>query len=306
LLPAGGADVGPAADVYSLGAVLYQILCGQAPYSGADSADVIAQVMQGPASSPSSIANVAPALEAVCERAMNRDPRLRPSAAELGREIEHWLGDEPLASYRGSALDAAARWARRHRTLAAAALSVLVAAVLALSIGTILVTREKDAKSAALRDKADALVREGEQRRLAEQGQLQTRRLLAAAHMRAAVAAWHDGYPARAFELLDAQRPRAAGDPELRGFEWHYLRQQIRGAQIESIDVPGGTIGNVAFAPDGKTLASPCMAGGILMWDTAGRRAAQHLAGAARSAHVSFSPDGRTLAAAGDDGAVRL
>jgi tRNA A-37 threonylcarbamoyl transferase component Bud32 len=278
---AGRADVGPAADVYSLGAVLYQILCGQAPYTGEDSAHVIAQVMRGPASRPSLVNNVTPALEAVCDRAMNRDPRLRPSAAELGREIERWLGDEPLASYRGSALDAAARWARRHRVLAAAALSVLVAAVLALSIGTVLVTREKDAKSAALREKADALVREGEQRRLAEQGQLQAKRLLAAAHMRAAVAAWHDGYPARAIELLDAQRPRAAGDPELRGFEWHYLRQQISGARIDSIAVSGGTLGNVVFAPDGKTLASPCTSGGVLVWDIAGRRAALRLAGAA-------------------------
>src|SRR5688500_7243157 len=298
---AGRADVGPTADVYSLGAVLYQLLCGQPPYAGADAGSVVAQVMQGPSPRPSAAnARVAPALEAVCLRATDRDPRRRPAAAELAREVERWLADEPLVSYRGSPLDAALRWARRHRTATVAASAVMVALVVALSIGTLLVTREKDAKQAAL-------VREAEQRRLAEAGRLEARRLLCAAHMRAAIKAWDDGNAARAFELLDAQRPRT-GEPDFRGFEWYYLLDQLCGSRTATLRRSNST-GSAAFSPDGTTLASAAADLTVTLWDVANRRQRRVLRlpeGAGNSMCEAFAPDGRTLVAGCSDGKLRL
>ena len=311
---AGRADVGPAADVYSLGAVLYQLLCGRAPYGGADSASVVAQVMQGPAPRAASVKRVAPALDAVCARAMSRDARLRPSAAELAREVERWFADEPLASYRGTPLDAALRWARRHRTLSIAAVSVLVAIIVGLSIGTVLITREKDAKDLALRDKAAALARAEEQRLLAEKGRLDTRRLLCAAHMRAAIKVWADGHASRAFELLDAQLP-TAGEPDFRGFEWYYLLDQMQGARHAELAPEGGVVGAVAFAPDGSALAAGTRGGSASIWDLATRRIRMTLAPAAAAGagaaagrvwSVAFARDGTSLAVGSADGKVRL
>src|SRR6185503_20519066 len=97
---------------------------------------------------------------------MSRDPRQRITAAELGREVERWLADEPLATFRGSALDVTTRWARRHRAAALALVSLLVVSSLGLAVGAILVTRERNAKLNALEDRAKALAGEGEQRRL--------------------------------------------------------------------------------------------------------------------------------------------
>jgi WD40 repeat protein len=271
---------------------------------------VIAQVMQGPAARPMQVnPRIAPALDAVCTRAMSRDARSRPAASELAREIERWLADEPLQSYRGTALDAALRWARRHRTGSVAVISVLVATVIGLSIGTVLITRETDAKDLALRDKATALDRAEEQRRLAEKGRLDTRRLLCAAHMRAAIKVWDDGHASRAFELLDAQRPQP-GEPDFRGFEWYHLLARMTGARhAELKPETDGVTGAVAFSPDGASVAAGTRDGSASVWDLATRRVRLTLApgnGARRTWSIAYAPDGATLAVATDDGKVRL
>jgi len=100
-------EVGPASDVYALGAVLYHVLCGQPPFRGR-SAAVLNQVLFGP---PPAIADVrpfdqgpAPAdLVALCERAMAREPAQRPTVEVLAIEIEGWL-DGVLKAARAQAI----------------------------------------------------------------------------------------------------------------------------------------------------------------------------------------------------------
>lgn len=87
------ARVGPASDVYALGAVLYAILTGQPPYTGATAAEVLARVRAGLPWQPRMVAGGVPAaLEAVCLTALEREPAERyRSAAELAREVERWV-----------------------------------------------------------------------------------------------------------------------------------------------------------------------------------------------------------------------
>jgi len=91
-------DIGPSADVYSLGAILYAMLTGQPPYTGATSAEVIDRVREGLPWQPRMVAGGIPsALEAVCLTAMERDPADRySSAVELARDIERWMAGQPL------------------------------------------------------------------------------------------------------------------------------------------------------------------------------------------------------------------
>src|SRR3954451_9463892 len=86
-------DVGPTADVYSLGATLYAILTGQPPHSGATRAEVLSRVREGLPWQPRMVVGGIPsALEAVCLTAMERDPAdPYPSAVELARDIERWM-----------------------------------------------------------------------------------------------------------------------------------------------------------------------------------------------------------------------
>ncbi len=106
--------VGPRSDVYSLGAMLYEILTGRPPFTGTDPREVIARVLAETPAPPRSI-NPA-ALQAVCLKALARDPAGRyASAGELAAELKRFLADEPVTAYREPAATRAARWARRHR-----------------------------------------------------------------------------------------------------------------------------------------------------------------------------------------------
>jgi tetratricopeptide (TPR) repeat protein len=89
-------EVGPAADVYALGAILHAILTGQPPYVEATAAEVRTRVREGLAWQPRMVAAGVPAaLEGVCLTAMERAPADRyKSAAELAREVERWMAGQ--------------------------------------------------------------------------------------------------------------------------------------------------------------------------------------------------------------------
>jgi formylglycine-generating enzyme required for sulfatase activity len=134
---AGALDqLGPASDVYSLGATLYTVLSNRPPFVGDDFFVVRGLILQG-AFPPSHVvcADVPRALEAICRKAMALAPADRYSSARaLAEEIEKWLGDAPVSAYRESRVELVARWTRRHRTWArAAAASLLLVTMVALA-----------------------------------------------------------------------------------------------------------------------------------------------------------------------------
>ena len=128
-------SIGVCTDVYLLGATLYQILTGVAPHSEASVSKLIERVKGGLLTRPRSVDPDVPApLEAVCMRAMSHDPADRyRSSADLAREIERWLADQPVSVFRDPASVRLGRWIRRHRTLA---MSGAVAAVL-ITVGSL-------------------------------------------------------------------------------------------------------------------------------------------------------------------------
>jgi len=135
--------VGPASDVFSLGATLYQILTGKTPYA---TADMPADVLAGRFPPATSIgAGVSKALDAVCQKAMAFDPSRRyADARDLAADVERWLVDEPVSAYRDPLMVRARRWAKRHRTFVTSGLALLVTAIVGLSAGLFFVNREKN------------------------------------------------------------------------------------------------------------------------------------------------------------------
>jgi serine/threonine protein kinase/Tfp pilus assembly protein PilF len=130
---AGQLDLlGPASDIYGLGATLYCLLTGQAPFAGTERAEVLAKVQRGEFLAPRQMnRSVPPALDAICRKAMALRPEDRYAKAKgLAEDIEHWLADEPVMAYREPLRARASRWARRHKPLVAGSTAVLLSALL--------------------------------------------------------------------------------------------------------------------------------------------------------------------------------
>jgi len=135
-------ELGPATDVYSLGATLYALLTNRAPFKG-PVVEVIKQVERGEWLPPRQIqGSVPPALDAICRKAMALRPEDRyGSALALAEDVEHFLGDEPVAAYQEPAGARLRRWMRKRPKRVTAAAVLLVAAVIGLTLGTVLLER---------------------------------------------------------------------------------------------------------------------------------------------------------------------
>jgi serine/threonine-protein kinase len=152
-------EVGPAGDVYGLGATLYALLTGQAPYDG-NGAEVLEQVRRGDLPPPPRTrrAEIPRPLEAICRKAMERRPPDRyATALELAADVEHWLADEPVTAYREPLAARLARRGRRHKAWVAGALVLLLTATAALAVGFVALKRERDQKELARRQARQAL-----------------------------------------------------------------------------------------------------------------------------------------------------
>ncbi|WP_218575185.1 serine/threonine-protein kinase [Limnoglobus roseus] len=137
-------DVGMLADIYSLGATLYAILSGKAPFRG-DTQDILNKVRRGePTPIHEHKPNVPPALTAICHKAMALRPQDRyATALDLAGDVDRWMADEPVSVYREPWTARVTRWARRHRNLVFGSLAVLLTALVAITVGYFQVNAEQ-------------------------------------------------------------------------------------------------------------------------------------------------------------------
>jgi WD40 repeat protein len=131
-------DLTTAADVYSLGVILYELLTGTTPFAGATYFDTLLKVVEEPPEPPRRRNPHVPAeLEAVCLKCLAKAPEQRyGSALALAEDLERWRAGEATSLCRPTAAERARRWARRNRLAAAllAAVGLLMAVATAGSL----------------------------------------------------------------------------------------------------------------------------------------------------------------------------
>jgi serine/threonine-protein kinase len=159
-------QVGPASDVYSLGATLYVVLTGKSPFRGCARAEVAARVQQGKFTPPRQAnPDVPRALEAVCLKAMALEPEDRyASALHLAGDVENWLAGEPVSAWREPWTTRVRRGMARHRTLVTTGVVVALLAMPALGLFAAYQRQSNQRLAAANRD-LEAANRRAEQAR---------------------------------------------------------------------------------------------------------------------------------------------
>jgi WD40 repeat protein len=297
-------DIGPATDVYALGALLYELLTGRPPFRAASVLDTLAQVRDHDPVPPRRLQPGTPrALEVICLKCLQKDPPSRyGSAADLGADLGRFLNGEPIQARPAGAWERVVLWARRRPAVAALAASLLAVAALGLAGVTWEGLRADTERRAAQQAQRRAEDEEARARRAQEEAELglHFNRLALAQHE---FAAFNAGQAA----LILDQCP-----PERRDWEWYYLYRQCH-RYLFRLTGPTRTINDLAYSPDGAYLAAACGdwrghgSGEVVVWEAkAGAPPVAYRGQPENVLGLAFHPDGHRLALAGREGAIHV
>ncbi len=132
-------QIGPAADVFALGGLLYELLTQHRPFEGQNLTEVLDKAKVADFARPRQWRGDIPhALEAICQRAMAFRPEDRyATASALADDVTRWLADEPVTAYREPWSQRLQRWGRKHRALVTSAVAVLLIASIGATVATL-------------------------------------------------------------------------------------------------------------------------------------------------------------------------
>lgn len=290
-------EIAAPSDVYSLGAILYQLLTGRAPFQGETLHEILEQVQSADPVPPRKLNPSVPRdLQTICLKCLQKEPARRyATARELAEDLELFIAGRAIRARPVSFAESVWLWCRRRPALAV----LIVAFHLALAGGLAGILYEWR--------RANLHARGETQLRLVAEKNAETTRLnLYAADVALAAQVMREGDFGRARRTLSNLQPQP-GETDLRGFEWRYLWNRCQGGQVATLGQHEWIVTCVAFSPDGKTVASGGMGGRVKIWDAEQFTCRQTLNVYTSAVwSVAFTPDGGELVVSGIGGVKLL
>jgi tetratricopeptide (TPR) repeat protein len=297
--------ISPSADVYALGALLYECLTGRPPFRAASTLETLRQVLVEEPARPALLQPGVPRdLETICMKCLRKEPKQRySSAADLEEDLECWQAGRPIRARRVRAVERGWRWCQRNPVLAAVS-GLAATALLAVIVVSVCLAVSQSSAAARL---AAALSESQENRR-------QAQAYAAASAFERAQNHWGDQkeeallWLARSLELAPAEAKTLQG--EIRESLADALRWEfgVRGTERQSAEFEhGGRITHTSRSPDDQTIVTSSADRTARLWDATTRRLLQTLQGHQDTVLVAaFSPDGRMILTGSADRTARL
>lgn len=288
--------IGPATDIYSLGALLYHLLTRQPPFQAETLTTLLKQVIETEPVPPRLLNPSIPRdLETICLKCLEKEPHRRyTTAQELADELGLFLEDRPIQARPVSLVGKVWKWCRRRPALAAMATALMLTAALGLAGVLWQWHRARQNAQAELRQRARAEASEY------------------AADMRLAQLAIADSNRELAISLLDKYRPNAGSrisnlqsqiQGDLRGWEWRYLWQLCQGDEHFTLQRYPEGINALAVSAD-RNLLAVATRRQVALWDLTTRRPLTMLTNVG-GAHLAFVSTNGLLAVASPGAAAQ-
>jgi eukaryotic-like serine/threonine-protein kinase len=269
-----GVSVGPRTDVYALGALLYEMLTGAAPFRGFTPMETLCQVMEADLVPPSRLRHGVPEdLETICLKCLDRDPTKRYATAEsLADDLRRFDESQPIRARRSSRYRKVMQW--RQRQPLAANLLVLSTLLFILLLGlvgvyTVYMTQRNNElevkkanfeKQIALQDYQSSRL-EGEARKARRQSY--DARLN---QIKQSLDAGQIDLAQELFMQLGEQLEKDGRPGDDKGFEWYYLDALLRRTH-RPLEGHTATVMCLIASPRGRTLISGDANGKVIVWD---------------------------------------
>jgi WD40 repeat protein/serine/threonine protein kinase len=296
----GGREVGPAADLYALGTILYELLTGQVPFPAGDVVTVLKHLAEQEPPPPRRLCPAVPAdLEVICLKCLRKEPRQRyASALDLAEDLRRWRTGEPIQARPVGRWERSWKWARRRPLVAALLLGLLAVSGLGAAGVTAAMLYAFAGWERAARQEQEAVAARDEARAARNAAQRQSARLVLDKGLSLA----EQGDVARGLhfmrQALLVAPPDDAEVVRLARVNLAAWAEHVNGMR-RILEHPEN-VASAAFSPDGKTLATGTLDGRLWRWEPAtGRLLGPPAKARVPVSAVAFSPDGRVLVTGG-------